>query len=335
MTLLFVDGFGGGDASKYGTAPAYTPQTASPRVTSGYYWSTSGANSFKTKVFTAASEVFVGIGAKTTSTSTLSWSLSFYGDSGVTQHITVQVSTGNVIEVRRGTTGGTLLATGTTVLGTSWHYIECRVTIADSGGIVQVRLDGSTSNEINFSGDTKNAGTNTTIDAIGFGHAGSGTTTIADFHVKNTAGSVNNTWLGDVCVRTIVPTGDGNQSGLTGSDGNSVSNWQQVDELPVSSTDYNGGTTAALSDTYGFGDLPAGVTTVYGVAVNAFWAKSDAGAASANVRTRVASTNYDGATQALTTSYVGYQEIREANPNTSAAWSASDVNGAEFGMLTA
>jgi hypothetical protein len=45
----------------------------------------------------------------------------------------------------------------------------------------------------------------------------------------------------------------------------------------------------------------------------------------------VSSTDYEGASQNVGTDYRVYREIIEQNPNTTAAWTESEINGAEFG----
>ena len=118
----------------------------------------------------------------------------------------------------------------------NWYYLEISVTIDDAIGEVHVRLNGSTTDEVSYTGDTKNAGTATDIDAVRFAFSGR----IADVYVLNSLGSMNNNFLGDVAVRTLIPDGNGTSSQLTGSDGNTTDNYLLVDEHNYSSADYVG-----------------------------------------------------------------------------------------------
>ena len=336
MTLLYLDGFAHAQsASRYvgGSGPGMT-LTAAPRVAGGYYANSNQNVEFK-KAITASADVIVGMGFRPNSTTANQGICSFWGDSNATQHITVRrnVSTG-FIEVTR---AGTLIATGTTLCpANAWFYIEVRVTISDTVGVVQVRLNGSTVNDINFSGDTRNAGTSTNIDTIGFGNWANGSADfIADVYILNSLGTLNNTFLGDVAVRVLTPNGDGSSSVLVGSDGNSVSNWQQVDELPPAAADYNGSANAGDKDTYALSDLAANVTTVFGVQVDAVMAKSDAGTGSAKIVTRSGGTDFVPNTYGLQTSYVEYRELQETDPATSAAWTVAAANALQVGMQVA
>lgn len=340
MALLYMDGFAHNNVNRYmATVPGQvTPLTTTPRVAGCYYIqgpNTGGTGTIR-RSFTAASEVFTGIGFKIGALTANRPIVAMFGDAGATQHVTVNVNALGFLELRRGTASGTLLATGTTPLsGSVWYYIEMRSTIADSGGITQVRLNGLTTNEIDYTGDTKNAGTNTTIDAIGLTANATVADSMADWYILNTSGSLNNTWLGDVAVRTLVPNGNGNASQLTNSSGNSTNNYTYVDEIPPSSTDYTGSATTGQADTYAMSDLPGGISTVYGLQFNATMAKSDATLGQSKIRVRSGGTNYTGTTYALSTTYQEYSELREVDPATSAQWTPSNVNGVEGGMEVA
>lgn len=330
MALLFMDGFGGGDGSfKWDVVTNnYTPETVNPRLPGGY--SVRLLSTTLSKSFTPASKVIMGFGIR----SNAACNVSFWGDSGVTRHITViRNATTGILEIRRGTETGTLLASGTqSITNDQWNYWEVSVTIADAGGEVHVRLNGQTTDEVSYVGDTKNGGTSTSVDRVFI--PGPGTVTyVADVYILDDSGPApNNTFLGDVVVRTLSPTGNGAFSQLTGSDGNQTDNYLLVDEHPYSSADYVGSATVGLKDTYAIGDLPGGVTTVYGVQLNSMMAKSDASLASARNVLRSGGTDYTGTTRALTTTYTGYYELYETNPATTFAWTPTDVNGIEAGM---
>lgn len=331
-----MDGFGGQD---YGfkwdlTSGAYTTASASPRVPGGYYWSSgSGGGVPLIKSFVASSRIIVGYGWHTTG-STDNGPISFYGDSGVTQHITVvrNGSTG-LMEIRRGSSGGTLLATGTQAIANNqWNYFEVSCTISDTVGEVHVRLNGSTTDDVSYTGDTKNAGTATMIDKIQLATSNGFSNRFADVYILNDTGTTNNNFLGDVTVRTLSPSGNGTYSQLLGSDADSVNNYLLVDEHPYSGTDYVGSATTGQKDTYAIADLPAGVSTVYAVQIAGMMAKSDATLAQARYVVRSGGTDYGGTTRALNTTFTGYYDLFETDPATGVAWTPSGVNNMESGM---
>ena len=148
----------------------------------------------------------------------------------------------------------------------------------------------------------------------------------------DSTGTLNNTFLGDVAVRNLVPSGNGTSSQLTGSDGDKVDNYEWVDEMPFNALGYVGSATPGDLDTYAIADLGAGITTVYGVQVNSRMAKTEASLAQAKLALRSGGTVYYGTTRALSTSYVGYYQLYETDPATSAQWTTGGVNAIEAGM---
>jgi hypothetical protein len=330
MTLRHMDGFDLGDQDlRYPSSPAGSLST-STRFGYGRCWSRSGGAELLRSV-TAASVMIAGAAFKVASGQTAY--LSFWGDSGVTRHVTVVVKGDGGVEVRRGTTSGTVLASlgAGTLTSDTWCYVEARVTVADSGGTVKVRLNGAGSNAIDFTGDTKNGGTATNIDAVSLG-SGASTAYVDDWYVADTAGSVNNDFLGDVRVYTLAPNGNGNSSQMTGSDGNSTDNYALVDEQPYSASDYVGSATTGHKDTYAMTDLPGTVTTVLGVQEVAVVAKSDAGAATIKQVVRSGGADYATSAVTLGTSYATLVNLRESDPATATAWTPSGVNSAEAGV---
>jgi hypothetical protein len=231
---------------------------------------------------------------------------------------------------------GTLL--GSTANGiiapNAWHYIEVKVTLSDTVGVFTIWVDGVSVLALTGQ-DTKNAGTKTVFDGFALGAAFGGINFYYDdVYVLNGAGSVNNANLGDVRVRTILPTATGASSAGVGSDGNSVNNYQLVDDPIFSSgsADYVDLQATDDIDTYGMGDLPETGGPVYAVQVSSYDQKSDAGLRSIAHVVRVASTNYAGAdiTEALG-SFIGHATMWEQNPATSAQWNVAAVNALEAG----
>jgi hypothetical protein len=239
----------------------------------------------------------------------------FFSDNGSVIHVTVQFtpSTG-VISVFRGGTGGTALGT-------------------DTVGEVHVRLNGVA--VLDLTGlDTKNAGTKTVIDAIGYPCGTSQTTTwVDDLYVVTGTGSPND-FLGDSVVATVYPSGNGDYSQLVGSDGNSVDNYALVNEAGAAVTSsYVESATAGQRDFYQMADpSPGGV--ILGVQVTALAENPDAGAGrSVAVGVRQGSSEAMTSNQALTGgSYVPARGVFVVDPATGVAWTQSGVNSAQAGL---
>lgn len=323
MALICMDGFANNNVSRW------TPNiwnwlalSSTPRTAGGYYGST-GAN-FGGKLFAASAEIYVGYGLYVTN-----WPVAVGGvcsDGNTVQQLLININASGYIYVTR---GGVTIATAThPILFNTWNYIEYHAKISDSDGIFQLRFNGSADLEIDFTGDTRNGGASTLIDCINIAQYSS----MSDLYVCDTSGSVNNSWLGDVVVKTLYPTGAGNSTQLTPSSG---ANYTTVDEIPPSDSDYNGHVASGNKDTYAFSNLPAGATNVYGVQVCARMAKSDSGAKGMNLVTRSGGTDYAPTTRTLSTSYQEFTELKETDPATGSLWTPSGVNAAEFGVQVA
>jgi len=239
-----------------------------------------------------------------------------------TPHITIliQAATGYIVVQR----GSTTIATSTlSVTFASWSYIEAKVVIHDSTGSVIVHVNGT--EFINFSGDTRNAATGV-INKVNFGE-GSGVSLYDDIYIKTGTGE---TMLGDVRVDTIFPSGAGTTTEWTPSAG---ANYENVDDDdPDADTTYNSEDTPGSIDLYAFENMSAASGTIYAVQQTAICRKDDAGARTIKHITRPVSTNYLSDAKSIGDTYAGYLEIREVNPEDSAAWEIADVNGAEWGI---
>lgn len=344
MSLVWIDGFENVSlfAKKYALSNAVNTVTATSRTNSGNCMQIpSGGNSAMRLLPTAHQHATLVVGfawkygTGTLVTSTASPLLRLLGDGGSVNHtqMAFTASGGSELEVTRstnstlGTTGGANLNPNT------WYYIEAKITLHDSAGAVEVRINGAT--VLNLTGvDTKNAGTGSVFDAI---QIFSGTSTLREMNVDDMyictgAGAAYNNFLGDSRVETLRPDGNGNSSDFLGSDADSTNNYLLVDEATYDSADYVGASTSGNKDLYTFGDLVRTTGSVKGVMALPIMVKSDSGAKQAKSITRLSGTNYSGSAQTLTTTDVPYPEVWEVNPATSSDWTISEVNGAEFGV---
>ncbi len=254
-----------------------------------------------------------------------------------TNHIQLRTTAAGRLQVCRSTTQ--IGSTGTATLTTNlFYYVELKVTIHDSTGSFEVRVNGTT--DITGSSlDTRNGGTSGVIDTLVLGdNTGSAPNFSVnldwdDLYVLDTSGSSpTNDFLGDVRIEALLPDNNGNSSQLVGSDGNSTNNYQLVDEsAPNGDTDYVESSTVGDKDTYSYGNLTSTTGTVYGVQILPYAKKTDAGVRSIKSVARLSGTETDSSDKTLSTSYGYLPDIRETKPG-GGAWSISDVNSAEFGV---
>lgn len=339
MSLLYIDGFDLQDDTGWVRMQSSGPNYDTSNTRYGYGACMSLTNNmWQAKTFTPSSKVVVGLAVDhSTVTTTNQNFLELYGDSNATQHLCLRRTNGaNTLQLYR---GGTVIATSTgDVFVGTWQYIEISATIADSGGRVIVRVNGDV--VIDFTGDTKNGGTAASIDTVrlrcGF-NSGTPTIRVDDLYVldgvdSGLAGMPNNDFLGDRRVVTLRPNGAGSSTQFAPSAG---ANWQCVDEAPPSATDYVASATTGQRDTYALEDLPAGVTVINALQNTVYALKSDAGSASLKPALKSGATVAYDPTVGLSASMTRYSTVRQADPATSAAWSAAAVNALEAGAEVA
>jgi hypothetical protein len=216
----------------------------------------------------------------------------------------------------------------------TWCYLEVKIKHSNTVGTVDIKVNGES--VLSVSGIDTQATSNSSIDRINIGGVGGGwlhDVYIDDLYILDGSGTDNNDFLGDVIVESLFPDGNGNSSGMTGSDGNSTDNYLLVDEKPVDTSDYVGGSTEGDKDTYTLDNLTAATSdTVYGLMVITVEQKDDAGSKFMRSVVRRGSTDYVSSSRALNTSWAAAFVIWEQDPSTSVAWTVTNINGMEAGQ---
>lgn len=308
---------------------------------SGNYWNTNGANNFIRRPFGSnlASGV-LGVALMCATSVNYKGNIFVLFDTTANVQMGLQLNTDGTFSVYR-TSNANILGTSTfAITGNQWCYIELKWKISDSisSGDVEVYVDGTNILSIAAGSDTKNtANAYATHYALGGDTptVGSGSTTNKywdDHYCIDLTGTTNNAPLGSVRVQTLFPNGNGTHSDFTGSDGNSVNNYQQVDETALNVADYNDGTAVNQIDTYAFTDTVSTTSVVKGAQVNWIANKTDASSRSVAPVVRHSSSDYVGSNQALATNNLWYAQVYETNPGTSSGWTKSDLDAAEFGL---
>jgi hypothetical protein len=247
-------------------------------------------------------------------------------DDGTTVQVDLRLTAGRNIEVTR---NGTVLGTSSnSILLDTWYYLQFKVTI-DNSGSFEVRINDV--NWVSASGvDTQNTA-NAYSNGVFFSNTGYDYY-VDDLYILNSTGSVNNDFLGECRIHTVMPNGDGATTDFTPNAG--ITNYTQVDEIPPDGdTTYVSSSTPGDIDQYDFADITT-TGSIAGVQVVIDARKDDAGARQIAESCRSGGVDYTGAnTFTLSSDYfMGYRQIRELDPNTAAPWSVSGVNSAQFGV---
>lgn len=224
---------------------------------------------------------------------------------------------------------GTLLGASSAIpygLNNSVGYVEVRVLFSATVGEVEMRFNGNPSPIMNLTNkDTINSA-NTTCNTLSFG---AGPCYLDDLYVcRGDTGD----FLGDVRIESLVPTGNGNYSQGTGSDGNSTDNYLLVDETdPNEDTDYVSFDTAAEKDSYALANMTQTAGTVYGVGSMIRARKDDGGTRTMRPLFRLSGTDQAGTAFTLSTSYLYWKEFFTTKPG-GGAYAVADVNNLEGGV---
>jgi hypothetical protein len=341
MALLFFDGFDhyGNNANpatfgKWGAASGTQQQQTSPTNprtgTHALKGSGGSASTLTTKVLPASGGAVLGVAWQTPSFVALDLLQIL---EGATIHLVLAVTAGGLLTVKR---GGTVLATGTTVLAiNSWYYLELKAVIHDTAGSYEVRIDGVVEAALTASGvDTRNGGATGQWDRVVLAGPSVVLQYVDDLYICDTSGAApRNTFLGPVKVETLYPETDavaaGSNAGLTPSTG--TDHGALVDETTPNTTDYNSSPTVGLKDTYNYPSLTL-TGTILGIQTNLYVQKSDTAARTVCAVVRAGGTDYDGANVSPLTTFSYFSEVRAQNPNTSNDWTSSDIASLQAGM---
>lgn len=231
--------------------------------------------------------------------------------------------------------GGTTLATATTgptMLSGLWYYVEIKVTIHPSAGSVEVHVsDGVASTVvINITGVNTQNTANATFDTISFiGQTAVSSNIYDDFYSNDLTGSVNNDFEGESRIQTQNMAVNGHLHQWTPLSSTNISN---IDEVHGDNdTTYNLSSTVGQIDT--FVPLPLTVTgPIAAVQLNINARKDDVSARAVSGVVSDGTTDHVNATShGLFSTYTNLRDMYETNPNTSAAWTQTSFNAAQFG----
>lgn len=332
MAMIDVDGGEARAARKNWTG---TPNTfAAGRFGIGSCWRASGGGNGLT--FPAKNQIVLGFGYFWT-TGGAGNIVVFYGPNGTPTNaqMTVRSAGDGSIQIYRGSSSNTLLQTTPVVLvNNSWVYIEVKIKIHDTTGVFELRVNENV--VYTFAGDTCQQSADTTVNRFELGTVAS--CFYDDLYVLDDTGAAPyNNYLGDIKIESLFPNNNGATSQLVGSDGNSVNNYLQVDEIPAAVADYNGSATVNQKDTYALTDLVTTAGTILGVKTSALCFKSDAGVGNMKtVERHSGGTERDSASQALSASPGNWIDngVQIVDPTT-AAWTIATVNAMEAGVKVA
>ncbi len=225
------------------------------------------------------------------------------------------------------TTADTTTAAGVRS-GTEFIYIEVKLTIDDTTGSYEVKIDGAVA--------LSNSGVDTDNGSDGSGvriefYTDTPDLIFDDIYICDNTGPQNNDFLGDCSVVALDPTSDvTTEWGTTSSP-----HYSEIDENPSDKdTTYIETGSPTAVDLFGFQNVTSLLGAIYGIQVCVEISDS-----SDPVDLRIVSgattSDEEGVdnTVVYDPSFITYTRIVELDPNTSSAWTLSNVNAAQFGAI--
>lgn len=237
------------------------------------------------------------------------------------------LNSSNIFQLRRGTS--TVLATGTTpILTSTWYYVEIQVTINNTTGSMELRLDGSTTPEVSVSGVDTQSSANASANKISIG---ANSQHYDDLYLLDSTGSLNNDFLGDVSIDTILPDAAGDFSEWSLGAGSGL-NYERVNEQAVDDdASYVFTNTTNALDMYNFPEISVVKSNIAAVGVNITLRKDRAGGSTVAPAIRALTTNYNGTAGAVYDDYLKTIQIYELYPPSGNEWTVSGVNTSQYG----
>lgn len=250
---------------------------------------------------------------------------------GATIQAALRLNADFTLSVTRGGAGaGVVLGTTTFLLVQDvYYYIELKVTIDNTTGSAEVRIDELS--KLSLSNvDTQNSA-NAYASTVKLGVVGAANHYFDDLYICDGSGTANNNFLGTCQVDALLPNAEGTNLQWTPSTG--TLHYAVVDESPPNTTDYVSDAVAANRDSWNYPALPAITNpSVIGVQLILVAQKDDTGARSIKPLCKSGATTNVLAAQALNTAWTAHLGIWETNPNTATAWTIATVEAAEFGV---
>ena len=282
---------------------------------------------------TGSNYLIFGVAFKYTISSSLyNWGVAFYNSEGAQCYIRPLDT--HVFELWRGLATSKIDESDEDVwTDGQWYYLEGKLSCTNSSDY-DIRLDGETimSGSSTDLQQQSSAGASRVYLYGGYGQAYNAR--YDDLYVCDDQGSRNNDFLGEVIVRTLLPTGAGTYTQWTPSAG---SNYENVDETtPDDDTTYNATGVLDNQDSFAVGNLPDSQVAVHGVKTRVITRKEGAGYRALKNFVVVNSSKYNETKNTLHLDYDVYDgSVLEYNPDDSQDWEVADIDAMEVGYQLA
>jgi len=212
-----------------------------------------------------------------------------------------------------------------------YYYIEVLATISNVGGVFKVWVDGVL--RLNLTDVTTQTTTNSYTNGVRFGlstlNNGQGRRIrYDDIYILDPTSGLDHT-LGDVIVDELLPNAEFSVQ-WTPSGAGTLRYDMVNDTVPDGASTYNSSSTTGAVDLFSVENYHLATSgSIWGVGVNLYARKPDAGIVTVSPAYRTGSTTTKGAPLYLNMTYNYHSEYTEENPVTSSQW--ANVPSSQFG----
>jgi len=242
-----------------------------------------------------------------------------------------------------GTSPSTADLLGTSAVGAyqdgEQFHVEAYVKVDSTDGEVEVRIN--TAQKVSIVGsNTKGSSGSSVADSLWIGACQTAVSGVHATHYwldnlffNDTAGTINNDWLGNVRVKTQFMIANGPHISFSiGGSSPAATNWQSVQNTLLDGTKFVYSGTVGNYDLYD-PDPNLNAPLVHSLQIRGALWQDDATQRVAKYLVQIAGVDYDAPTSFYTNQTpTFYKDRMEVNPATSAGWTGADVNGLYAGV---
>lgn len=219
--------------------------------------------------------------------------------------------------------GALSFTTAPVLVANSFQHIECRLKFDAANGGFSI---GVNSLPIASSDNIATTAAQCAQVLIHLNH-GTGNPRYRDLYIWDDQGTFNNSGMqGDRQVITSLPTADGPEQDWAPESGSQ--GFPMIDSVPPVDTNFVYANTAGQKSNFTMAPIDTDITSISAVMLVARASKSDAGIGTMALNIGSAGVTGDGAEQSLSTEFIFYAQMFEADPSTTTKWIPAGVNAA-------
>lgn len=285
--------------------------------------------------WTAGDDIYVGFSYRPTTLNAAGQGLCGFSNAGGDILFGIGITAAGYLELRENDASPVLEAAVSSALAEgAWSYIEIHLTnLAGDAEAIEVKINGVT--VISYATTILVAAA--LVDVVVGGCPEDQTNALlmglADFddlYGLDDTGAIRNTYLGESRIETLFVDAEVTNTGYARTGGADIED--AMNTLDGDTSYYEADAAADIvvfSSTETLENTPA---NIHAVAITHVTAKTDAGVRTVAPVIRETAVNYDGAAEAVSSSYGAFQDIWEQNPNGSVDWTRTTVEAADFGV---